>query len=244
MNNYNSSNRKKLRDLLNKINSETGLSMSALSIGIGYKTDYLNHASSENELRRNGDIRESTLNDLVAKLSNKHTIFMLRYKKSRCFEVKQCTSVAAKELNVSEGKISLLVSSFLLGANKATTHYLSNKMAKSQFSLKGDLDVNEFNTLIRAIEKVIEESKLKAKKVDTNITIDTSSDPFDGLELITQQSFSSTPKETSLVHKHSEFKKPTLLNQEQIAEKLKQYMGYSSALWVDGHLVLSGSLGG
>lgn len=241
MNNYNSSNRKKLRDLLNKINSETGLSMSALSIGIGYKTDYLNHASSENELRRNGDIKESTLNDIEAKLSNKHTIFMLRYKKSRCFEVKQCTSVAAKELNVPEGKISLLVSSLILGANKATTHYLSNKMAKSQFSMKGDLDINEFNMLIRAIEKVIEKSKLKAKKVDTNITIDTSLDPFDGLELITQKSFSSTPTETPLAHKHGGFKKPTLLNPEQIAEKLKQYMGYSSALWVDGHLVLSKS---
>ena len=219
MNNYENSNRKKLRDHLDKISSETGLSMSVLSAGIGRNADYLNHASSENELRRNGDIRESTLNDLVEKLSNKDTIFMVSYNKSRCFKLKQQTVKAAKELNVSEGKISLLVSSLIVGENKATNHYLSNKMAKSQFSLRGDLDANELNTLIRAIDKVVKKSK-----PETN---------YGGFELITQQASSPAPTNN---------KKPTLLNKEQIAEKLKKYMGYSSALWVDGHLVLSESL--
>ena len=219
MNDYESSNRKKLRDLLDKINSETGLSMTALSVGIGHDEYYLKNASSKVTLHTNGDIKESTLNDIVEKLSNKDTIFMVSYNKSRCFKLKQQTVKAAKELNVSEGKISLLVSSLIVGENKATNHYLSNKMAKSQFSLKGDLDANEFNTLIRAIDKVV-----KKAKPETN---------YGGFELITQQASSPAPANN---------KKPTLLNKEQIAEKLKQYMGYSSALWVDGHLVLSESL--
>ena len=90
---------------------------------------------------------------------------------------------------------------------------------ESQFSLRGDLDANELNTLIRAIDKVVKKSK-----PETN---------YGGFELITQQASSPAPTNN---------KKPTLLNKEQIAEKLKKYMGYSSALWVDGHLVLSESL--
>ena len=81
------------------------------------------------------------------------------------------------------------------------------------------LDKDIIDALIRAIYKVVKKSK-----PETN---------YGGFELITQEASSPAPTNN---------KKPTLLNKEQIAEKLKQYMGYQSALWVDGHLVLSESL--
>ena len=224
---YQNSNRKKLRDLLSKINSETGLSMSDLSFGIGRQKDHLNHASSENELHRNGDIKESTLEAFVVQLGNKNLIFRLRYKKSRCFKLKQHTASAAKELNISEGEISLLTSSLLVGS-KASANYLSNRMTQSYFSRKGDIGNHEFNVLILTIGKVVKQQKNGERFILSKESTTTPERPVDVI------SYKREPV--------SDTKKPTLLNPEQIAEKLKQQLGYSSALWVDGHLVLSDEL--
>lgn len=266
---YQNSNRKKLKDALGVIFAEKKLNMRELSLAIGCGEGYLCHVSKECVFNTAGDISDKKLEGIMMQLNNKKLTQDLLYEKSRRFKLKQRVLLAAKELNVSAGDISLLVSN-LLKDPKASAHYLSNRMTISCFSRKGDMGVREFNLLLLTIGKAVKLEKDGeqfmisrnsgaeheqpvgaitykrlpfAKLSDTDIAIDTSFNPYDSLESITHQSFNSAPTETLSAYQHGSSKKPTLLNPEQIAEKLKQYMNYSSALWVDGHLVLSESLG-
>lgn len=225
---YQDSNRKKLKDALDKIFVEKRLNMRELSLAVGRSEDYFSCATNESVFNSVGDISDKKMGSIMAQLGDKNLIFRLSYEKSRCFKLKQHTASAAKELNISEGEISLLASSLLVGS-KASANYLSNRMTQSYFSRKGDIGNHEFNVLILTIGKVVKQQKNGERFVLSKESTTTPERPVDVISY-----------NRELV---SDTKKPTLLNPEQIAEKLKQYMNYSSALWVDGHLVLSESLG-
>lgn len=108
-----------------------------------------------------------------------------------------------------------------------STTYLANKCGKSEFSNIGDLSSERFKQLIDQVDEVIRSSgkagdwtyKRTPKKQDDSMV------------------------EQRVVVESSQIyvapKKPILLTSEDVAEKMKEFFGYSSALWVDGHLVLS-----
>ena len=222
---YQDSNRKKLKDALDKIFVEKRLNMRELSLAVGRSEDYFSCATNESVFNSVGDISDKKIGSIMAQLGDKNLIFRLSYEKSRCFKLKQHTALAAKELNISEGEISLLVSSSLNGV-RASANYLSNKMTQSCFHMRGDIDAGELSLLILTIGKVV--TQRKESELST---------PMSGRKEALEM-----PLGSMLVYKRTPkriVKKPTLLNPEQIAEKLKQLMGYSSAMWVDGHLVLS-----
>ena len=254
MNDYQLSNRKMLKDVVVDITSKLGLNVSELSRAIGYGDGYLYHATKESVFNTNGDMRDEKLNSVLMKITSDDILNPVLYEKSRRFKLKGKLAQAALELETTEGEISQLVSGMLKGV-KVSAVFLSDKVKISRFSRNGDITIQEFNMLSNLIDKVVRVEKegkqamlnrsdiveCKHPPVSTTSTSKVNSkNTHDWLDCDPFSEFSSETISNKHLEKNKEEKKPALLNPDQIAEKLKQQLGYSSALWVDGHLVLSG----
>ena len=108
-----------------------------------------------------------------------------------------------------------------------STTYLANKCGKSEFSNLGDLSSEKFKQIIDQVDEVVRLSG-KAGELTYKRT------PKNQDSSVVEQCVAVESSQIYIAPK-----KPILLTSEDVAEKMKEFFGYSSALWVDGHLVLS-----